>query len=179
MGVAPVVGVLGVARPLLGDTDPAGQPDLAVGHEDLAMRPVGHPARGVRLRRPEARDPHVRLAHLLDEVLLDLDAAHRIDDHVDLDARACPLTQGVGHVTSDVAAPVDVGEQAQRALGAADGVEVGGEDVVAVDQQLDLVAVGDRGAGQRLGGAQEHRVANVELVGAVEVVAVAALAAVA
>ena len=57
----------------------------------------------------------------------------------------------------DLAAPVDVGEQAQRPLRAPDRVQVAGEDRVAVDQQLDLVAPRDRGAGQRLGGAQEAR----------------------
>ena len=35
MGVAPVVGVLGVATPLVGDADAAGVADPAVDHQDL------------------------------------------------------------------------------------------------------------------------------------------------
>jgi hypothetical protein len=64
VGVAPVVGVLGVARPLLGDADAADHPDAAVGDQDLAVRAVGRPADRVGLERAEPRDAHAALLEL-------------------------------------------------------------------------------------------------------------------
>jgi hypothetical protein len=143
------------------------------------MRAVGDAAGGVRLRRPEARDAHARVGHPVHQPAVDLEPADRVDDHVHLHARPRARAQRVGDVVRDLAAPVHVGEQAQGALGARDRVEVAGEDLVAVDQQLDVVAPRDRRRGQRLAGAQEARLADVDRVRAAEVVAVPALAPVA
>ena len=43
-----------------------------------------------------------------------------------------------------------------------DRLQEGGEDRVAVDEELGVVAVGDRRAGQRLAGAQEAVGADLE-----------------
>ena len=66
----------------------------------------------VRLGRAEAAHPHAGLGHLLDQLVLELHAADRVDDHVALDARRGALAQRVGDLVRDLAAPVDVGEQA-------------------------------------------------------------------
>ena len=116
VGVAPVVGVLGVAGPLLRDPDAAGQPDAAVGDEDLAVRAVGEPPPRVGLRRAEARDADAAVDHPLEHVGLHLHAAHRVDDHVALDPGGRALAQRVGDLVGDVAAPVGVGEHADRLL---------------------------------------------------------------
>ena len=60
----------------------------------------------------------------------------------------------------------------------ADRVEERGEDAVAVDQQLDVVAHRDGGAGERLGGEQELVLADVDGLAA-QLVALALLAAMA
>jgi hypothetical protein len=137
------------------------------------VRAVVEPPHRVGLGRAEAHDAHARLLHLVDEPGVHLHRPDGVEDDVALDPRAGPLAQRPRDVDGDVALPVDVGEQADGAVGAAQRLEEAGEDLVAVDQQLDGVAVGDRGAGERLGGAQEPRPAGVGL--AVEVVAVAAL----
>jgi hypothetical protein len=101
--VPPVVGVLGVARPLLGDADAPGHADAAVGDDQPPVGAVLQPLDGVGLGWPEARP-----------------------------------------------------------LGALDGLEEGGEDLVAVEEELRLVAVGDRGAGQRFDRPDEALRAHVE-----------------
>src|SRR3712207_7773648 len=55
---------------------------------------------------------------------------------------------------SHAAAPVRVGQEVERLLGALDRLHERGEDLVAVDEQLDLVAGGDRRAGEHR--SEEH-----------------------
>jgi hypothetical protein len=161
VGVAPVVGVLRVPRPLLGDADAAGHPHPAVGDQQLAVGAVGDPPDRVRLHGPEAADLDARLAHAVEHAGLHLQRPDRVHEHVAGHAGAGALGDRVGHLVGDVAAPVRVGEQAERAFRLADRLEVRGEDRVAVDEQLHVVAPGDGGARQRLGGAQEARVGGV------------------
>ena len=71
--------------------------------------------RGVRLDRPEAAHPHAGVGHPLEHLALELHPADGVDQHVALDAGPRALAQRVGHLVGDVAAPVDVGEQADRA----------------------------------------------------------------
>ena len=157
VGVAPVVGVLGVAGPLLGDPDPAGEADLAVHDQQLAVRAVLEPADRVRLGRAKPAEGDARLAHLLDQPAVHLGAADGVDQDVALHARVGAVAERLGHLDRDVALPVGVGEEVDRLLGLADGLEVGGEDLVAVDQEVDVVAVRHRRAGERLGRPQEAR----------------------
>ena len=96
---------------------PPVMPTRAVGDEDLAVRAVRQPAHRVGLRRAEARRrARPPSHHPLEDVALHLHPAHRVDDHVALDARPRALAQRVGDLVGDLAAPVGVGEQAERLL---------------------------------------------------------------
>ncbi len=178
MRVAPVVGVLGVARPLVGDADAAGHADLAVGDQQLSVRAVVHAPDRVGLGRAEVGEGHARVAHLAHERAVHLRAADRIEQDVDLDAAARRRAQRVGHLAGDLTAPVQVGEEVQRALGVAHRLDHGREDLVAVDEQLDRVAVRDRRHRERLGRAQELVRADLDRLPA-QLVALALLAAMA
>ena len=172
-----MIGVLGVARPLLRDAYPAGEADPAVDDQQLAVGAVLQAPHGVGPERTKPAERHSGIAHLVDQRAVHLRSAEGIDDHVALDARARPVAQSLRDIDRDVALPVGVGEQVDRLFGTRDGAEVGGEDLVAVDEQLDVVAIGDGRAGQRLGSAQEVRLGSVHL--PAQLVAVAALAPVA
>ena len=85
--VAPVLGVLGVAGPLLGDADAADHPDPAVDDQQLAVRAVVQPPQRVGLGRAEARDAHAGVAHLVDQVAGPSSTLPtQSEQHVDLDA---------------------------------------------------------------------------------------------
>ena len=93
------------------------------------------------------------------------------------DAASCLRGDRVRHVPGDLAPPVDVRLRVQRRLGRLDRLQERGEDAIAIDQQLRLVAVRDRRSGERLRGAQE--VLGVDLDLGRDVVAERALASVA
>ena len=60
MVVAPVLGVLRVAGPVVGNADAAGKSDAAVDHQQLAVRAVIHAPKVVPAQRPilaESRRP--------------------------------------------------------------------------------------------------------------------------
>ena len=81
VGVAPVVGVLGVAGPLRRDPDAAGHPDPAVGDQQPAVGAVGEPPDRVRLRRPEedhARRPASRISRTSERSIFAAPSASRI-----------------------------------------------------------------------------------------------------
>ena len=63
VGVAPLVLVPGVALPLVGDADAAGEPDRLVDDHDLAVGPVVHLRRLQPVQRPEPADAHARVLH--------------------------------------------------------------------------------------------------------------------
>ncbi len=175
--VAPVVRVLGVAGPLLGDAHAAREADGAVHDQELPVRAVLEPLHRVRLGRAEEAHLHARVAHLAHELAVHPRRADGVEDHVALDPVARLLTERVRHLGGDVAAPVGVGEEVHRLLGPANRLEVRGEDLVAVDEDVRVVAVRHRRAGQCLGRAEERVVANVHV--ASQRVAVTALAPVA
>ena len=144
--VAPVVGVLRMAFPLVGDADAAGESHRAVDHQQLAMGAIVEAADVVPLERPVLLDVDAGVAHALEQVVLHLDAAGPVQHHVDLDAGSRALGEGVGVLGADVAGPVDVGLEGDGLLRRANAFDHGGEDLVAVLQILDAVATHDGGA---------------------------------
>ena len=104
VGVAPVVGVLGVARPLRGDPDPAGHPDPAVGDQHAAVGAVREPLDRVRLRRPEEDHLARRRRASRDQAALHLRRAERVEDHVAADALAAP-SRAIASATSSAISP--------------------------------------------------------------------------
>ena len=142
------------------------------------MRAVAQPLERVRLHRAEAAHPHAGLDHPLDQLVLELHPADRVDQHVALDARARALAQRVGDVVRDLAAPVDVREQADALL-APRGSCAGSSGKIwspLISSSTSLPH--ETGAPVSASAARRNPpVADVEL--AAQVVAVAALAAVA
>ena len=155
MGVAPVVGAVGVAGPLVRDSHPAGKANPAVDDQHPAVAAVRHPAQQVRLRRAEADDVGAALAQLADQTGSHLRGADGIEQHPAGDPGPRPLEHRLGDLVGDLAAPVDVGLEVDRLLGAADRLEDRGEDLLSVEQHLHPVAVARLLSGQGLGRAQE------------------------
>ena len=155
VGVAPVIRVLRISRPLGGDADPPGHPDPPVGDQEAAMGAVGDPPHRVGLGRPKPDHPDARILHVVDQASVHLRGAERVQDDPALDAVLCLRADLTGDLARDLAPPVDVRLNVQRALRGRDRLEEGGKDPVAVDEQLGHVSLRDRRARERLGRAQE------------------------
>ena len=153
MGVAPLRRIPGIARPFLGDANPAAESDPTVADEHLAMRAM------VRLRR--ARDPSVddgtegsdiasTRRHPFDEPAVDLAGADRVEQDADAAAPLRRSRERVGEPVGDRARPVDERDEVDRLVGRVDGLEHGREDLNPVAEDLDLVAVGRRDTEDRV-----------------------------
>ena len=70
--VAPVVLVLGVAQPLVGHADTAGESYSPVHDQQLAMGAVVEPVDRVPAERPIQHDLHAGVPHLLENVTVGL-----------------------------------------------------------------------------------------------------------
>jgi hypothetical protein len=178
VGVAPVIGVLRVPGPLVGDADAADEAGAAVDDAELAMCAVVQAADRVGLGRAEDREVRARVAHLAGELAAHLRATDGVEQDVDLDPRSGSFAHRVGDLAGHLAVPVDVRQEVHRLLGAGDRLDERGEDLVAVDEDLGAVARRDRRARDRLGRALEGGGADLEVL-AVQLVAVALLAPVA
>jgi hypothetical protein len=156
--VAPVVLVLGVAQPVVGDAHSAGEADPPVHHEELSVGAVVDAVQVVPAQRMVALDLRSRFLHALEELRVHPLAAEPVEEHVDLDPRARPLGQGLRKLPADLARPVDVGLEGDRLLSAADRREHRGEDLITVVEGIHLVA-GDDGRPQEMPqGAAERRI---------------------
>ena len=148
--VAPLRGVARVAHPLLGDADAPGEGDPLVHDEHLAVGAVVLLERRDPPGGAEPRDVDPAVLHVLDQVGLQQPAPDRVHQHPDAQPGARPLRQRVRHLLGDRAGPVDVGEQVDGPLRVPDGLEHRREDLVAVAQDRDLVALRRRDAQQAL-----------------------------
>jgi hypothetical protein len=87
---------------------------------------------------------------------------------VDFDAGTRPLGQRLGKLPADLSRPVDVGLECDRALRAANCLEHGRENLIAIDQTADTVAGEDGRPDQVVHRPQKlrvaHRVFMIELV---------------
>jgi hypothetical protein len=80
---------------------------------------------------------------------------------VHLDAGARAFGQRIGEFLADRFGPVDIGFEGDRLFRFADRLQHGGEDLVAVEQHLDLVALDHGRAEQHAERAAELRVVGV------------------
>ena len=103
MHVAPMVGVLCVAGPLLGHADAAGEGRVPIDHQQLAVGAVVHAAEVVPVQRAVALHLRAGVLHGLDQVLVHLDAADPVEQHGHLHARLGALGQCFGQLVADVA----------------------------------------------------------------------------
>ena len=81
--IAPVIGILAITRPLVGDPDAAGEADPAVDHQQLAMGTVVHPGQRVPAQRMVLHHLDAGVDHLVDAGLIHLAAADPVENQVD------------------------------------------------------------------------------------------------
>ena len=96
--VAPVLGVLRVAGPLVRDADAPGEGDAAVGQEELAVGAVVAAPDGVGPGRTEAADTDPGLLHPGDQVGVHLDRPHGVEEDAALDPRGRALAERIGEL---------------------------------------------------------------------------------
>src|SRR5690606_26670155 len=118
--VAPVLGVLRLAGPQVGDAHAAGEPDPPVHHQQLAVGAIVHATQVVPVERTVTLDLDPGVFHLVQQRLIHLDTADPVDRDVDRDAGAGALGQRRGELLADLPGPVDVGLESDRHLRAAD-----------------------------------------------------------
>ncbi len=147
-GVAPVFLVLAVAGPLLGDAVAEHVGHLAVENGELAVGPVIEQPDVLDLEGVEPRDPDACLLHQLEELVVPVLRADGVQGEPDLHSLAGTGSQRFGQAPADVPLPPDVGLDVDRLPGRRDVAEEGGEELVAVLQDLDAVAREDGRAGQ-------------------------------
>ena len=158
--VAPVLRRFGVAIPVVGDTDAAGEADLAVHDQELAVRAVVHAREVVPAKWMVVLYLDTRGYHAVDEAGLHFLAADPVDQDMDRDAGLRALGQGIDECAADLARPVDVRLEADGLLRALDGGEHRGKYLGAVLEVRDAVAVADRRPEQGAELVQELRIVD-------------------
>ena len=134
VAVAPVLRVLGVTGPLGRDADTAGEAELAVDDEQLAVGAVVEAAEMGPARRVIAADLAAGVGDFGDERFVHLGAADPVEQHVHLDTGTGPLGERGGELAADVARPVDVRLEGDGLPGTANGSQHRREDLVAVEE---------------------------------------------
>ncbi len=154
---------VGVAEPVVGDADAAGESDLAVDDEQLAVSAMVGPRDRVPAQGVVPLDADAVALHEEGQVFGHLRGADGIQHDVDFHAGPRPFRQRLGEGAADFAIPVDVELEVDRSLRAADRGQHGRKDLHAVAQHVDAVAVRDGRAGERVHGLQKSHVAHAEL----------------
>src|SRR5262249_6108605 len=126
---------------------PARQPDPSIDHEDAPVVSVVHPVDREGTEWPEVLDATSRLHHRLTVLARHVEGPDGIEEDVDPYPCATPLREGLGNVQRRRAFLEDVVGVVDRFRRATDGGDLGGEDVVAVQQDLDLIGAHHRNAG--------------------------------
>ena len=137
-------------EPPVSDARAAGERDLAVDHQQLAMRPVVDPVQRVPAHRLVGHDPHACGPQPPHRPSPQANAADRVDDDGDVDAVAGALAQRVDERLADAAVLEDVALHVDRALGLSDRLKHGRIERRTVSQDGDAVAVMQRRLAGRL-----------------------------
>ena len=138
--VAPVLGVLGVSVPGVGDAHATDEAGGAVGDHEFAVGAVveasqGEPAEGTEVQHLNSGGPHA-----FGEAVVHLEAADPIENDADIEACAGFGGEGIGEAFSDGPAPVDEGFEKDGVLRGINRVEHGGEDLISVAEEPDGAA---------------------------------------
>jgi hypothetical protein len=153
--VSPVIRILPMAAPLVGDADAAGESRPAVDGQELAVGPLVHPREVIPLERVVLLDLDPGGAQLLEDGGVHPAAAGPVQQHMHPDAGPGPVRERIGELLADRSGPVDVGFEGDRALGGGDRRKHGGKDLVAVLEIHDPVARQNRRPQEHPHGAQE------------------------
>ncbi|MCU0684196.1 MAG: hypothetical protein MUF34_18470 [Polyangiaceae bacterium] len=153
-----MVDAVGGAVPLVGDADAPGEADLAVEHQELTVGAVVH---GGQVEQPGLvilLDLDPGRLHRAEQIVVELRAAHPVEQDVHLDPRPRLRGQRLAEASPDLARPVNVGLEVDGALGRVDRRQHRGEDLLAVAQLFDAVVAQHRRAEQVAHRARELRV---------------------
>src|SRR5262249_61546831 len=138
--VAPVVSLAPVASPLPAAARSARDTDEAVRDEDATVIAVVDLVDGEGAQRTEALHLAARVDHALAIVRGHGQGAHRVEQDVDGQALPAALCQGVGDVLRRLALLPHVLSVVDGLPRRLDDAELGGEDLVAVEEHLDAIA---------------------------------------
>src|SRR6185503_15189756 len=133
-GVAPVLAVLRVPRPLLGEAVAEDVTDASVEHGDLAVVAAVHAAEVAGPRRPVLAHLAAGVAHQLQQLAVHLHRARGVEQYAHLDAGAGALRERFGDAAADVALPPDVALDVDRLLRGRDVGKQAREEAVTVLQ---------------------------------------------
>jgi hypothetical protein len=123
LGVAPVILVLSVALPVIGDADAARECQAPVDYEYLPMIAVARLLQRIPAERMEAPDAASRFFQPL-QLLAWNGCPVRVDDDVDIDSPPTRRDHGCRELLGNVAVIVDVGEEIDPAFGGANSIDV-------------------------------------------------------
>ncbi len=144
MCVAPLLLGFSVAHPFIRQAGAAGKTHCPIHDDKLAMVAMIHAQQLVPLRAVVFHELHSGLFQPFELRLLQLRAAHRVHDQMDLHATLRFLHEQRHELRAEFARAKDEVLHRDRFLRGANGFEHRGENLVAVDQCRDFVAGEER-----------------------------------
>ena len=117
--VAPVVGILRVAKPLVLDGHAAGESDLPVDDDGAAVIAAMEARPTPELRRPERRDAAAGLLEIVEALVGRADRRQPVEQHANLDAVLLPLDERFEHAGAHLAVPPHEDAEVDRRSGRA------------------------------------------------------------
>ena len=161
--VAPMFRVLRVAGPLLRETNRAGERDLAVDHENAAMRAAICPVDPPRMQRVIVGKFAARFLQHFHVGVIELPTgADAVEQHAHFLAGPRAFAKCVAKRMPDTVRINNVSLEVNRLLRAMNRGQHRGEITVAIFEQVELVPVERDRRGQRKRRAEEGRIAHAE-----------------
>jgi hypothetical protein len=163
VGLAPLSLAAAIAHPLGAGAGPPGEAHLPIHHQNTAMIAIVRLVHRPRAQRAEGRDLAAGPFQRLSQLGRHLEGAEAVEEHVSAEARPAPLTDGFheGHRRRPVF--VEVLRIGDGALSTANGGELGGEDLIAVEQKVHPIPRAHRGRRVRLHGGNKRRIGHRHL----------------
>ena len=168
VGVAPVIVRSAGAAPLPAHARAARDADHAVGDEHAAMVTMIALAERQPSERAERRHLTAGLVHRLHVLPRHPEGSDRVEQDLCRHALPAALGDRVGDLGGDRPVLVEVLRVRQCPPGFTDHAELGGKDLLSVEEDPDVVAVDDRSARMRRHGGGERGIGHRELGEAVE-----------
>jgi len=158
-----------IARPFRADAGSAGEPDSPVDDEDASVITLVRPAeaddreQAQRTQRAERGDLAARARHRLAVLRRHLAGPEAVQQDVRADPRPAAIGQRLRDLAADGALHVEILRVGDRLARRADRRQLGGKDLIAVQQHLHGVAAADRRDGIGLDGRNERGVGDRQL----------------
>src|SRR5205823_4494820 len=142
---------------------PADESDFAINDQKLAMIAMVNPRQVVPDERIVAPDLDSRLTHQGQGGGIQSSGTNPVQEDVDVDAGLGALCQRVGKSLANIARPIDISLEVDGHFGAADRLEHGGENLVAIHQAGNPIAPEERRPQELPQGAEELRITHAVL----------------